>query len=398
MQIDEVRINPAGVGGAVANSRPLRIVHCFRAPVGGLFRHVRDLVEAQFRAGHAVGIVCDSITGGAFEEEALSHIAPFLSLGLKRLPMRRQAAPSDIAAVFRLMREVRALDPDILHGHGAKGGVYGRVIGTLLRASGSGVARIYSPHGGSLHYDPGSLAGRVYFTAERALARMTDAFVFVSRFEADAYAAKVKTPSAPTAVVRNGLRPEEFDPVISAADARDFLFIGAFRALKGPDLFIEALAQLRDWTGKAPSAILVGAGEEQPLYEALVAERGLSATTIFRPSMAAREAFALARVVVLPSRAESMPYIVLEALAAGVPTITTKVGGIPEIYGAESMRLVVPDDAAALAAAMAQAMAAPAAAKATAERLRHHVRSAFSIGAMAASIEAVYRAVDRRRG
>jgi glycosyltransferase involved in cell wall biosynthesis len=296
------------------------------------------------------------------------------------------------------MREVRALDPDILHGHGAKGGVYGRVIGTLLRASGSRVARIYSPHGGSLHYDPASLAGRVYFTAERGLARMTDAFVFVSRFEADAYAAKVKAPSAPTAVIHNGLRPEEFDPVITAPDARDFLFIGAFRALKGPDLFIEALAKLRERTGKVPTAILVGAGEEQPLYEALVAERGLSATTTFRPSMAAREAFALARVVVLPSRAESMPYIVLEALAAGVPTITTKVGGIPEIYGAESMRLVAPDNAAALAAAMAQAMAAPAAAKATAERLRHDVRSAFSIGTMAASIEAVYRAVDRRRG
>ena len=67
--------------------------------------------------------------------------------------MRRQIAPSDIAATFRTMRQVRALDPDILHAHGAKGGVYARVIGTLLRASGVRVARIYSPHGGSLHYD-----------------------------------------------------------------------------------------------------------------------------------------------------------------------------------------------------------------------------------------------------
>ena len=67
--------------------------------------------------------------------------------------MRRQVAPSDIAATWRLLREVRALNPDILHAHGAKGGAYARVIGTLLRASGSRVARIYSPHGGSLHYD-----------------------------------------------------------------------------------------------------------------------------------------------------------------------------------------------------------------------------------------------------
>ena len=49
-------------------TRKLRIVHCFRSPVGGIFRHVRDLTEAQVAAGHLVGIVCDSTTGGDFEE------------------------------------------------------------------------------------------------------------------------------------------------------------------------------------------------------------------------------------------------------------------------------------------------------------------------------------------
>ena len=73
MRLDDLRSTPAAAGGAVTGNAPLRIVHCFRAPVGGLFRHVRDLVEAQHRAGHAVGIICNSSTGGAFEDEALSH-------------------------------------------------------------------------------------------------------------------------------------------------------------------------------------------------------------------------------------------------------------------------------------------------------------------------------------
>ena len=111
--------------------RPLTIVHCFRAPVGGVFRHVRDLVEEQAKAGHAVGIICDSTTGGAYEEELFAGVAPSLALGVRRFPMRRQIAPSDIAATYRAMRQVRSLDPDILHAHGAKGGVYARVIGTL---------------------------------------------------------------------------------------------------------------------------------------------------------------------------------------------------------------------------------------------------------------------------
>ena len=257
--------------------RPLTIIHCFRAPVGGVFRHVRDLAEEQAKAGHAVGIICNSTTGGAYEEELFASVAPSLALGVRRFPMRRQIAPSDIAATFRAMRQVRSLAPDILHAHGAKGGVYARVIGTLLRASGARVARIYSPHGGSLHYDVSSLAGRVYFAAERVLERMTDAFIFVSAFEAAAYAEKVGKPYRPARIVRNGLRPEEFEPVVAAADARDFVFVGTLRDLKGPDVFIEALARLRDDGGPAPTAAIVGAGEDKPRYEALVRDRGLSA-------------------------------------------------------------------------------------------------------------------------
>ena len=58
------------------------------------------------------------------------------------------------------------------------------------------------------------------------------------------------------------------------------------------------------------------------------------------PPMPARRAFALARTVVLPSRAESLPYVVLEAAAAGIPLIATRVGGIPEIFEGETERLV----------------------------------------------------------
>ena len=72
--------------------------------------------------------------------------------------------------------------------------------------------------------------------------------------------------------------------------------------------------------------------------------------------MPARQAFALARIIVVPSRAEAMPYIVLEALAAGMPMIASAVGGIPEIFGPGSPALVRPD-AGEIAAAMANAVA-----------------------------------------
>jgi glycosyltransferase involved in cell wall biosynthesis len=370
---------------------PLRIVHCFRAPVGGVFRHVRDLCEAQHAAGHQVGLICDSTTGGPFEEQLLDSVRPFLALGLERFPMRRNIAPSDIAATFRLMRQVRSLHPDVLHAHGAKGGAYARIIGTLLRASGTRVARIYSPHGGSLHYDPRSRSGRVFFAAERMLGRATDAFVFVSRYEADAYAEKVGRPKKPVAIVRNGLRPEEFEPVAPAPEARDFLFIGELRDLKGTDVFIEAVGRI------GASAVIVGAGPDKERYEAMVGDLGLAGRIAFRDRMPARQAFALAHCLVVPSRAESMPYIVLEGVAAGLPLIATRVGGIPEIFGTAANRLVPPGNAEALAAAMNEVKAAPASARDAALKLREEIRPQFSVAAMAAAIEAVYRSVLRPR-
>ena len=61
--------------------RALRIVHCFRSPIGGLFRHVADLTQEQARNGHSVGIICDSTTGGEYEERLFERLMPSLALG-----------------------------------------------------------------------------------------------------------------------------------------------------------------------------------------------------------------------------------------------------------------------------------------------------------------------------
>jgi glycosyltransferase involved in cell wall biosynthesis len=379
-------------GGA---DRALRIVHCFRSPIGGLFRHVADLTQEQARNGHSVGIICDSSTGGEYEERLFERLMPSLALGLKRFPMRRQVSPSDLAATWRLMREIRSLNPDILHAHGAKGGAYARMIGAILRASGTRVARIYTPHGGSLHYDPHTLGGRVYFTTERLLELMTEALIFVSGYEANAYRLKVGPPRPPVTLARNGLRPEEFEPITPDTDAVDFLYIGMLRDLKGTDVFIDALAEIGRREGTAPRAMIVGDGPDRTKYQEAVRNLDLGRTTLFHAPMPARDAFRKARVVVVPSRAESMPYIVLETIGAGVPLIATRVGGIPEIYGPYSDQLVAPSDIAALAGAMLGAAKNPQEARTKADALRAHIQPLFSIEAMAGSIAGAYRQAAR---
>jgi glycosyltransferase involved in cell wall biosynthesis len=282
--------------------RELSIVHVIRSPVGGLFRHVTDLASAQLAAGHSVGLICDSVPNDALQEKRLKALEPSLPLGLARIPMARGIGPGDLAATWRVERHVAEMRSDIVHAHGAKGGVYGRLAAAMQRRKGARVADFYAPHGGSLHYDPGSLQGRIYFAVERGLERVTDGLIHVSAYEAEVYREKVGRPRCPAHIVHNGLRPEEFATIEPVSDAVDFLYIGELRDLKGVDVFIHALALL-EAQGLAPRATIVGPAtpEAEQRYRQMANEKVERHRVAFRPPMPAREAFALARTVVLPS-------------------------------------------------------------------------------------------------
>lgn len=368
----------------------LRIIHCFRSPVGGIFRHVRDLVAAQAAAGHQVGIICDPSTGGALEDRYFDEIGGMLALGVSRITIHRNIGPGDIAAGWRTYKLIKALQPDVLHGHGAKGGALARLFGSLLRVSRYRVARLYSPHGGVLHYDPATSKGRVLFAIERLLGRFTDHVLFVSDYERRTFLAKIGKPRAAASLVYNGLNEAEFLAVPAAPDAADFLYIGMMRDLKGPDIFIDALAAASVKLGHPLSAVMIGDGDGLPRYKAQVLARGLAGRVRFLPPMPAREAFALGHVIVVPSRAEAMPYIVLEALAAGKPMIASTVGGIPEIFDAGSPALVQP--AVESVAAGMTAATADAAGFAASMPSQDVLKARFGADVMARDVEQAYRA------
>ena len=107
--------------------------------------------------------------------------------------------------------------------------------------------------------------------------------------------------------------------------------------------------------------------------------------------MPARQAQTLGRIMVIPSRAESLPYVVLEAAAAGVPLITTKVGGVPEIYGPLG-GLIAAEDVGALAHAITNTLDDPARTAETAQRLRRRVATSFSVDTMVDGVLDAYQA------
>src|SRR5438105_2550485 len=134
----------------MADPRSLDILHVLRAPVGGLFRHVRDLARGQIARGHRVGLIADASTGGPQADAKLAELAPALAFGVSRVAMSRQLGLRDLAARARVAARIAEVKADVVHGHGAKGGAYARLAGA------AGAIRVYTPHGGSLHYRWGS--------------------------------------------------------------------------------------------------------------------------------------------------------------------------------------------------------------------------------------------------
>ncbi len=374
----------------------MRIVHVFRAPVGGLFRHVMDLAREQAARGHEVGIFCDATFAGERNEKLLESLKAHLALGVERAPMRRNPHLTDIAAFRAMTAFARRAQADVLHGHGSKGGVYAR-LGASVRKHGP--IRAYTPHGGSLNYKPGSPIHHAYMLIERFLQRGTDVFLFESRFIADRYHEFVGETDALERIVLNGLFPEELSPVTARPDAKDFLYIGEFRFAKGIDTLLAAMAALKARRGQAATLMLVGQGPDEPALRRQTSELGLGDSISFHKPMAAREAFSMARTMVVPSRFESMPYVVIEAAGASMPLISTDVGGIPEIFGPESGRLIPCDDVPALVAAMSRMLDLPAQERLVdAARLARHIASDFCVLKMTTTVLEAYQAAALRRG
>jgi glycosyltransferase involved in cell wall biosynthesis len=368
-------------------SSNFRILHCLRAPVGGLFRHVHDLAIGQAELGAEVGIVCDSRTGGSDIEVALSRLRDNCALGVTRLPMTRNPGINDWHTYRKIAKLGRKLDIDVLHGHGAKGGAYARLAGRSLRKK-KGTKIVYTPHGGVLHYSPSTLFGKLYLAAERKLAPMTDGFIFESMFAGNRYVELIGPPECPARVIYNGLHRHEFYESLLADDAADFVFVGELRKLKGVDVFLEALAaQQNIFPGRA---IIVGSGPDEKHFKRMARKLSLTSRVIFSGPQPARTAFVRARCVVVPSRAESAPYIVLEAAAAQMPIIATNVGGVPELVGDVPMPLIPPGDVDALASQLRAFLADPKPFLRRAVELQKYVAQHFSVEAMTRDVVDFY--------
>ena len=155
-------------------------------------------------------------------------------------------------------------------------------------------------------------------------------------------------------IVHCGVDPSRYAPS-EQRDGLQALFVGRLAGVKGVPILIDAMASL---AGKYPELKLklIGDGPDRKALEAEVSRRGLQDRITFvgyRSQSEVAEELSRTDVFVLPSFAEGVPVVLMEAMASQVPVLTTRIAGVPELVeDGVSGRLVPPGDAVAFAQAL----------------------------------------------
>ncbi|MBS3764440.1 MAG: glycosyltransferase [Planctomycetes bacterium] len=313
------------------------------------------------------------------------------------IPMRREPHPS---IDFQTLRHVVSLCHehrfDVVHTHCAKAGFIGR-----LAARCCGSPTIHTPHVFPFSHVGKGLERSAYLGLERLAARWTDRFVVLSKYQKNLLIDSMPVDPARAELIPNGLLPDEWlGPGQREArktlglplDGPLALFAGRFRPQKGPDILLGAAEKMRRAREEMKIA-MVGEGPMENWIRSEIRSRGLVERILFRGySDRMPLYYAASDVVVMPSRAEGMPYVLLEAKAAGRPTIATLVTGMEEfIEHGEDGFLIPPEHPGALASTLQNLLSSPERLRTAGEAARSGFRRCWEAPAAARAVFELYR-------
>lgn len=293
----------------------------------------------------------------------------------------------DPTLVAKLARGFRRLEADVVHTHNPLPLIYGAPAARLARA-----AAIHTKHG----INPG---GRGHRLLRRAAAQLTHAFVAVSdtteqqaREQHDAPAKKIHT-------IANGIRLDRYHPdpdarsatrkELGLGDAWVVGTVGRLDNFKNQGLLVRAMAPL---LSSAVRLVIVGDGPARADVEAEVAKlREPKWVVLTGRRMDVPRIIPAFDVFALSSKSEGLPLVVPEAMAAGLPIVTTAVGGLPSVVDEGKTGMLVPVDEDALRAALKKLVDDRALAKQMGETARRTALERYSADRMVDAYLALYR-------
>ena len=363
----------------------MRIVLVTSLERGGPVEQAVVLARGLTELGASVTAVCASSELG--DRFSAAGAEPAL------IRLRPKFDPAAAARIRRL-----SAGADVIHGEDRRSGLAIRVG---RRPTGR-PARVYTVHGLPGEYLPPpagpvrpGLRGMLFYRGlDAALCRRCEAVVVASNALRDLLIERVGFPRDRMHVIPNGVDPE---PAAGAGGGELVATMSMLEPVKGLEVFLQAAAQL---AARRPELRfgLFGAGSQADLLRRRAQALGIAHRVEQPGQVPAAEAFGRMCLLVSSSYMENSPMSVLEAMAAGVPVVATRVGGVPEIAVDGTAELIEPGAPSELAAAVARLLDDPDRARRQAAAARARVREHFSAAGNASATLELYERLTGGRG
>lgn len=335
-------------------------------------------------------------------------IVSLVPLGPMGLEARRTGIPTESLemprgvphpwGMLRLIRLVSRWKPDVLHSHMVHANLMARALRLVVPVPVM-VATIHNIYEG----------GPLWMWAYRLTNRLVDGITIVSQAAADRFIGERIVPRELLRVVPNGVDLDRFCDLPSEARASlrqslgiderfAWIAVGRFEIAKDYPTMLRAFAEIRQQQPRTV-LLLVGRGSLQPETEALVRELGLEQSVRFLGvRQDVPQLMSAADGYLMSSAWEGMPMVLLEAAAAGLPIVATRVGGNHEVVReGDTGFLVESRNPAALAGAALRLMALAQSERRTiGRRGREHVRARYALDRVADQWENLYRELSGR--
>jgi glycosyltransferase involved in cell wall biosynthesis len=319
-----------------------RIAMVVEAAGGGVAVHLADLI-AGLRRRTPAGVHLIAPSSDRFDAAILSDAMPHCA-SFHRLPFRREVGMHDASAAVQLYRLLRRLRPDVVHSHSSKAGALARICRGPWK-------QVYTPHAVyTLNPTLSPAKRRFYGGIERLLGNgCSDAVIAVSNDEAE-HLRGLGVARTRVRTIANGVTAP---PLLLRTTARTVLglsmhafvvgFVGRFDHQKGVDRLVRVARQLQERYGDRLQVAAIGSGD---FCQAAGMEAGQMPGNlrVLGRIDDARRYFSAFDVLALPSRYEGFPYVCLEALAAHVPFVATRVAGASELAMGYRVGLMVSND------------------------------------------------------
>lgn len=375
----------------------INLVYLMRRMAGGMQKHLLELVSHLDHKKYRITVI-------APENPSLKTKLAELSIPLVVLDIDDRLRPfKDRRTVKELRKILESLKPDILHIHGNKSALVGRLAARRLNVP----VVIVTVHNFLIYQEANGLLRVPASWMERWLAKYTDCLITVSGSLENSLVEVEGLPREKIITIPNGIDLSDWKEGENADNIRqklgisenNFLIVNVGRlvSFKGHGVLLRAAKVLIE---KKPNVKVVIAGDG-PLKDELLAEGeklNLRDKVLFLGFVSyTKQLLAAADMFVLPSLKEPFGIVILEAMAARVPVVATRAGGVPEIVKGESGVLVAPGDPDELADAIIKLIDDQHRRRELAANAYERVVNEFSIEKMVSRTEGVYQDHLRRK-